>query len=501
MPKKSLIKEALIEAQEIERASIENAKDIVLEAYAPNFVDFFKSVLNESDDEDEDDTPFDSDEDEDEEDESEELDEDSDRDEGKEPDAGRDEDTDPSPEEEKELSERRRARKLKESRRRARLRREGEYDDVSGDATPEKGQAGLPRGDKPKVKQTGKEGWEAGEGENKFRPNRPSSEDPEKNDSQIPGKMPSTKETDEGWEEEHEGGSKYADTDNAVPSREKLAGTPSAKVVEESDDDDEDDEELDEMYIYEEDDEEDSEDDSTDYDEDGEEDQESLEVPDELFDDEDDEEAEGEDEDDDVDLKDDFDGDDDEIEIDIEDDDDEEDSVNEEEDADGESDEEDDDESEDDDEDEEVNEGLYIRRGDGKFKKITPAEYLKTRITTLESENKSLKQTLKTLRGQLQETNLFNAKLAHMNKLTISGMFTVSEKSRIAERLDECESVSDVKNLYKTIIKEVKNSNPLDGFAETIKEHRVRNGSKTENVYESTDIQRMKRIMDYKFNK
>ena len=50
MGKKKLIEEALIEAKELERASIQNATNMVIESFQPNFVDFFKGVLNEVDD-------------------------------------------------------------------------------------------------------------------------------------------------------------------------------------------------------------------------------------------------------------------------------------------------------------------------------------------------------------------------------------------------------------------------------------------------------------------
>ena len=151
-----------------------------------------------------------------------------------------------------------------------------------------------------------------------------------------------------------------------------------------------------------------------------------------------------------------------------------------------------------DDDKEEVDENLYIRQ-EGEFKKITPAEYLQSRISTLEEEVEQYKAVAETLQGQLQETHLFNAKLAHLNKLYMSGAFTNKEKERIAERLDECDDIDDVKSLYKTIISEVQETNPLDDFSNLIKEQRIRKDSKTENIYESTDVSRMKRIMNYEF--
>ena len=443
MSKKNLIKEALIEAKELERASIENAKDIMLESFTPNFVEFFKDVLNEEDKEnfkDDPDVPDD-----------EELDDEelkkegNEHDLGKKPDPGR-QGADPAVDDDEENQNQ--------------DMKEGNYDDVSGDATPEKGQAGLPA-PKPKVKKVGKAGWED-EGASDV-----ATEDPEGPLDALPGKKPATKQTgDGGWEEEHQGGSKLADTANADPEKnaERLPGVKKAKVVKEEDKkEDEEDKELD--------------------------------VPDELFDEGDESKIKGKDKDDDVDIKDDFDGDDDDVEIniDVEDDDDEKDSVDEIADVDIEN-----DKDAEEEEDDEIDEGLYIRQ-EGRFKKITPAEYLKTRISTLEEERDTLVNAVKTLQGQLQETHLFNAKLAHLNKLYMSGVFTSPEKEHIAERLDECDSIGDVKSLYKTIISEIRDANPLDSFSKLIKEQRIKSGSKTENIHESKEISRMKRLVDYEF--
>ncbi len=460
MPKKNLIEEALIEARELEQASIENAKELVLESFNPDFVNFFKDVLSEGDhkepDGDEDGKePDDHDEmdegekpifkkgvkpdfgkkDDDEEDDDA-VDEGNEHDMGKEPDNGR-QGTDPAVDDEEEsLPQDQKDDPMKE----------GKYDDVKGDATPEKGQAGLPKKGMPKTKKVGDSGWKD-EGTAGY-----AADDPEKSPGDMPGKKPSTKQTgDSGWEKEHEGGQKHADTANAVPGREGLAGTPKPPVkVAEADKDDE------------------------------KKDKEDLDVPDELFD-----------EANEPDLKDDFDGDDDDVEIDIDvKDDDDKDKTDEGVDVNIDADDED---------DEEIDEGLYIREN-GQFKKITPAEYLQTRITALEEEVAQYKTVAETLQGQLQETHVFNAKLAHLNKLYMSGTFTNSEKERIAERLDECDSISDVKSLYKTIISEVQDTNPLDDFSKLIKEQRVSKETKTENIYESRDVSRMKRLMNYELD-
>jgi hypothetical protein len=482
MPKKNLIEEALIEAKELERATFENAKDIVLESFTPDFVNFFKDVLSEGDDvkdkdydeddpkdkmknesdmDDEDDPDYKAKmkkegdmpdfikkkmkgkDDDDSLDESDDNDEDDDpdykemkkegneHDGGKYPDPGR-QGTDPAVDDDEEAQNQ--------------DMKEGKFDDVSGDATPEKGQAGLPKKGQPKTKKVGDSGWED-EGTAGY-----AADDPEKSPGDLPGKKPAVKQTGKGgWEDEGASGAEGDDPEKGGKNGLNVP-TPPVKMVEADKDDD---------------------------------DNEKLDVPEELFKEDEDKEMKGKDKDDDVDL-----GDDDDVEINIDVDDDSK-SVKEADDKDMDYDKKDE-------EDDEIDEGLYIRQ-EGRFKKITPAEYLQTRIDTLEEERNALSSAVDTLQGQLQETHLFNAKLAHLNKLYMSGAFTNSEKERIAERLDECDDISDVKSLYKTIISEVQDTNPLDDFSTLIKEQRLQRSGKTENIYESNDVGRMKRIMNYEF--
>lgn len=515
MAKKNLIEEALIEARELEKASIENAKDVVLESFTPDFVDFFRDVLNEAEECDDDDDE-EMNEEEDSDDDEEELDE-TDHDMGKleddEDETAHDLGKGFANEEYEYLDEE------------YDYIDEGEYDDVDGEAYPESEEY-LPSEDRPKVKQTGNSGWED-EGSAGY-----AMSGPENGKSPMPGGTPKAKQTGEGgWEEEH-----WNDDvdDPERGGKNGLDNVPTAKIVRElnargilededvdvedlADDDDddvnegdlyEDDLYEDELYeedLYEEDEDHDEPDDDdeggpSDDDEDNEvkegrfygrssgifeddgEDDSELDVPDELFDDDEDEDEDDEDDDD---MNED-----DEVDLDVDDDD---------EDDDNDLDEEvdlyleNDDEDEDDD-DEEVNENLYIREG---YMMNTPDEYLNSRIDTLTEERSDLIDLVNELQGQLQETHLFNAKLAHMNKLFMTGAFTNTEKERIAEKLDECETLSDVKSLYKTIVSEVQHMNPLDDFSRMIKENTSGGKAKTESIYESTDVRRMRELAGF----
>lgn len=255
--------------------------------------------------------------------------------------------------------------------------------------------------------------------------------------------------------------------------------------------------ELFEVYLFEEDseeDEEESEDREEDSENDAEEyesgvedsgeessDSDELEIPDELFDDEEDE-VEGEDNEDNVDLVSNYEDEDEE-------------SYDDDMESDGE---EYEDEYEDDDiggdEYEVPEDGLYIRTG-GEFRKVTLANYLKTRISELTAEKEGLERAVGALQGQLRESNLFNAKLAYVNKLYNSGLFNSAEKHGIAERVDECNTIDEVKILYKNIVEEVKTKNPLDNFSTMIKEARHNATRKIEKMplYESPEMVRMRK--------
>jgi hypothetical protein len=144
---------------------------------------------------------------------------------------------------------------------------------------------------------------------------------------------------------------------------------------------------------------------------------------------------------------------------------------------------------------EEYDDGLYVRR-EGQFMKVNPSEALEDKMNDLEEEKTKLANAVATLKGQLGEVNLFNAKMAHLVKLYESGLFSRSEKRRIAERLDSCKSTKQVQVVYKNIVKEADSRTVLDDIHDVITESRVRRSSKPsgESVYESDEVRRMRKL-------
>lgn len=68
-----------------------------------------------------------------------------------------------------------------------------------------------------------------------------------------------------------------------------------------------------------------------------------------------------------------------------------------------------------------------------------------------EEELEEAKATIETLRQDLQEVNLLNAKYLYMNKLFKSKSLTESQKVKVINALDRASSVAEVKNTYETL--------------------------------------------------
>jgi Tfp pilus assembly protein PilO len=126
------------------------------------------------------------------------------------------------------------------------------------------------------------------------------------------------------------------------------------------------------------------------------------------------------------------------------------------------------------------------------------------KLAELLKENESLKESLKeykesfkVLRKQINEVQTFNAKLAYVNKLFSKGGLTNDEKVQIAESFDNVETIEEAKNLYNKTINE--SINLSEGKTEQLKSKlKSKNpavvSTKTEALYESTEVSRMKQL-------
>ena len=107
---------------------------------------------------------------------------------------------------------------------------------------------------------------------------------------------------------------------------------------------------------------------------------------------------------------------------------------------------------------------------------------------------------INTLREQLEDLNLFNAKLLYVNKLLQNKSLNESQKKSVIKALDEANSLSETKALYKSLTESLSSSKK-----ETINES-VRYGSSSRtttsassrNLQESSDLGRWQKLAGLK---
>ena len=71
--------------------------------------------------------------------------------------------------------------------------------------------------------------------------------------------------------------------------------------------------------------------------------------------------------------------------------------------------------------------------------------------SSLETKLGKYRSAVNTLREQLEELNLFNAKLLYVNKLLQNKQITESQKRSIVKALDEAQNLQEAKVLYKSL--------------------------------------------------
>jgi hypothetical protein len=127
-----------------------------------------------------------------------------------------------------------------------------------------------------------------------------------------------------------------------------------------------------------------------------------------------------------------------------------------------------------------------------------------SKVDELNQENESLKQTIKeykdsfiVLRKQINEVQIFNAKLAYANKLFTNGGLTNDEKMKIAEEFDSVETIEEAKKLYNNFLNEMKGSKSIKTpSVDKLKSvtPSVIKPSNAQTLYESDEMRRMKRL-------
>lgn len=120
---------------------------------------------------------------------------------------------------------------------------------------------------------------------------------------------------------------------------------------------------------------------------------------------------------------------------------------------------------------------------------------LKSAVKGLQKERKEFEEAFVELRTQFNEMQLFNGKLALVNKVLMNGGLTTEEKIKICEQFDRAQTYEEANKLFKNIIKE--NNIKVGSLNDTVKlkgasTNTIKPKSTSEPLYESTEARRAK---------
>lgn len=123
---------------------------------------------------------------------------------------------------------------------------------------------------------------------------------------------------------------------------------------------------------------------------------------------------------------------------------------------------------------------------------------LKQENEGLKETVKEYKESFVVLRKQINEVQTFNAKLAYANTLFTKGGLTNEEKIKIAEEFDKVETVEEAKKLYNNLITEMniskESKNPSVEKIKSVRPAVTAPTSSAQTLYESDEVKRMKKL-------
>lgn len=85
-----------------------------------------------------------------------------------------------------------------------------------------------------------------------------------------------------------------------------------------------------------------------------------------------------------------------------------------------------------------------------------------------ESDLKEAVKTIKTLKAELNEMNLFNAKMLYVNKIFKAKNLNEAQKTRVINAFDRATSVKEVENTYKTLLESVGEATKKSSLKESV---------------------------------
>ena len=144
------------------------------------------------------------------------------------------------------------------------------------------------------------------------------------------------------------------------------------------------------------------------------------------------------------------------------------------------------------------------------LKLINENNVLKNKVNSIVDENETLKEdynkmvsALKQFRDKLNEVAVFNSNLTYSVRLFTENTTTKEEKLEIIKRFDDVKTLKESKNVYKQLVKEISKKEPIKESIETKLNETKSSGSLTEinesKVYSNPELEKMKKLWDYKY--
>ena len=155
-----------------------------------------------------------------------------------------------------------------------------------------------------------------------------------------------------------------------------------------------------------------------------------------------------------------------------------------------------------------------VKMGESKkpkfLKLIKENKVLNNKVSDVNKENSQLKEdynkmvdALKQFRGKLNEVAIFNSNLTYSVRLFTENTTTKEEKVEIIKRFDGVKSLKESKNIYKSLVSEISKKAPIKESIDEKLNVTKSSGSATEinesQVYVNPDLQKMKKLWDYKY--
>lgn len=137
---------------------------------------------------------------------------------------------------------------------------------------------------------------------------------------------------------------------------------------------------------------------------------------------------------------------------------------------------------------------------------------LNTKNSILENENKELKESqekmvdaLKQFRGKLQEVAVFNSNLTYAVRLFTENSTTKEEKQEILKRLDSAKTIKESQSIYKQLVKEYTSGKaPIkESIDEKINKTASSGASQIseQSVFVHPELKNMKKLWEYSYKK